>query len=250
MPATIDSLADFIHWVDQFQDQVVVYRGVRSAGQMKPKVVVSFERSRSAGDDFTGYEKGLFKSFQRQARPHLTPTPRNEWEWLAVARHYGLPTRLLDWTKNPLAALFFAVYRASDKPDRDTAEVYAFLSGRVGEGHGDVLDLDEAEQHDPFDPETYATYGTQGVIRFIPPVIDPRIGRQAGLFTVQQDPLTPITDVASDRIESCEIPGTRWRPLTESLHRVGVNLSTLFPDLDNLARHLRWVWEEFTPDPD
>jgi hypothetical protein len=49
-------------------------------------------------------------AFLKQASPHLTPSrPENDWDWLSLGQHYGMSTRMSDWSANPLVALFFAV---------------------------------------------------------------------------------------------------------------------------------------------
>lgn len=161
-------------------------------------------------------EQKILKEFKRCSPPYLPQPPRSEFEWLFVAQHHGVPTRLLDWTTNPLVALYFAV---ASVPDRDGCIYSVHQLG--------VIDGDGPTARDPFEIE--------GPCAVLPSLIDQRFSNQAGLFTIQTNPFKPFTHATLRKIV---VDRAFKEDVTHWLRRMGITLPFLFPSLDSLASEL------------
>ena len=173
----------------------------------------------------TDREAALFRLWKRRACEYLdNPSSLSEWDWLSVAQHHGLNTRLLDWTHNPMAALFFAVERELDTD----AAVYAYLPPEKA--------IHTDSEYGPFDLSA-------GISAVIPRRIAARITRQSGIFTCHNPPDLDLAaaDLEPDRLFKIVVPKTARSNLKFALANLGVDRSTLFPDLDGLAAYMNWL---------
>ncbi len=101
----VNNFTEFHEVIDKYDARTVIYRGMKSVDfPLIPKIgrVVPPDSISSREKN----EQEILRLFKERAIQYLDFTPTTDWDWLAIGQQYGLPTRLLDWTDNPLVACF------------------------------------------------------------------------------------------------------------------------------------------------
>ncbi|HEY9510767.1 MAG TPA: FRG domain-containing protein [Verrucomicrobiae bacterium] len=195
-------------------------------------------------------ERNLLVQFRRHAYEHFGRIA-SEWETLFLARHHGLPTRLLDWSFNPLVALYFAAFYENEEflpyPRDHAGTAKLNVDGTVWaiQRRPDIMELDV------FDSST-SPLEIPGVRLVFPFNPTPRMTAQSGIFTIHGDPWTDMIQSANQPFGEKDLDVVKlikWnvesRDKTEivlDLERLAINSRTLFPDVEGLARGL-WQTE-------
>jgi hypothetical protein len=202
-------------------------------------------------------EVTLLRTFMGQAesRSHRCPAYDDLVGWLILARHFGLPTRLLDWSMSPLVALFFAVEDDEANAHIDGA-LWALSPGQL---NNEMIGPDQYRlllTEDPqvqrlvalaYEPDpTLHKEATPLVAGKALAVgtreIDPRVMVQQGAFTIHAGEKNLIDmEMKADRpwLIGFRIPWEAKADLRTVLEGLGVSRSSLFPDLGSLAKHLK-----------
>ena len=220
-----DLWQEFWRWTEAHRTNAFLFRGQPSGDPIRPKI----------GRPEYGYaltkEQQIFDALKRAARPFVQMQPNSDFEWLALAQHHGLPTRLVDWSTSPLVAAWFAV---ASYPDTTDAKIYA-------------LDLARTDV-EPFDLSTNCSVRTNrgydsplkmrdGVYLIETAPVSSRITTQRGIFTLHGVPTTPLNIPPA---EEFTIPHALRESFQGRLLDVGIDASHIFPDLDGLCKTLDW----------
>jgi hypothetical protein len=201
--------------------------------------------------EYSGEQEKYFSNefYVRARRRHSSLPERDDAAgWLALMQHYGLPTRLLDWTRSALIAAFFATepyQRHMSTPTGTDACIWALAPSRLNVSQGFEsywYPLDANKLRDLIVPAWKGQDTTTKVAAAMAVETDIRMQMQQGCFTVHSSdiPLNQMPD-CTDWLRKYVIPVDSLPLMARELEILGFRLGDLFPDLGNVATELRGV---------
>ena len=208
------------------------------------------------GGDPGSVEGHLLRNFRRYAQREDVSFD-SVWNWLALAQHHGLPTRLLDWTYSPYVALHFATaslelfdrdgvvwlldyVRAQEQAParvRDVLrdqEMNVFTAELLDEAAGGLGDLEGLAADDY-------------VVFLEPPSLNERIVNQYALFSLMSRPQARLDEWLGSRPELARrlvVPAELKWEVRDKLDQANITERVLFPGLDGLSR---WLARYYAP---
>lgn len=244
--AAISSVQEFLDIVQKIKDGQektgnkadLIFRGQSEDKPLLPKLARLSEDGLLNGT-IHDVEKLMMNEFERNFLPLSEFKPSNDWDLMALAQHYGLPTRLLDWSYSALVALWFAVkHPAKKRDDNSYSDGVVWILATKTEDFRAIK-----KDKTPFD------VGSSKVFRST--VISRRISSQMGLFTLHLIEETgkvykfETTKEFKDRLTKITIRSDKFPALRKQLDILGVNHATVFPELGGLCEHLQWRFSKY-----
>ncbi len=198
----IKNIAELLVAIQEDQENrpgTIWFRGQSdSAWQLLP----GFMRSKSSISETT-----LLNRFRQSAAMLTELRPQSSFDWTFLMQHYGVPTRLLDWSESPLIAMYFAVENWSEKPDTDAA--LWCLWPTVLNQNANIVDKVEGQYIPSFDDDELQTYTVDRVRR--------TYGLSCFRLPLSQQGTTRASRPKwglSPSTTTGELPGGCWRPIT------------------------------------
>jgi len=227
---SITKFQEYLNHINEIKElgsNIILFRGQSTNDPLLPSVA-----RQNPKKDTTLVEKDVIKEFIRRSNLLVNEKINDDWERLILAQHFGLKTRLLDWSSNPLVALWFA---SNSKHYWDKSSFVYILNATKDI----VIDLEINKS--PLEILSTGIYQ--------PTLNNKRIVAQSGWFTIheydkKQNEFIALEDnsIINPLLTQIEILPEAKNDIIKKLAVYGINNRTIYPDLSGLCLHLNWKY--------
>jgi FRG domain len=261
----IASFKEYVEIIEQRQSKAKNSLWYRGCGKSTHALVPTLFRHKTAKtkEALEQLERQLMVRFRQRSIPLHNRSLADEWDTLFFMQHYGVPTRLLDWTENPFIGFYFAVTSGPfsvskgtrNKPPKisfsSDAAIWIFnpvewnnhATSQQGKGLGILTPGDDAllrykpvRRFDEIPVHPVALYGAHN---------SPRIVAQRGVFTMYGNDTSPMEDAyekfhfPAECLIKVILKREKLPNLRTAILQHGITESVVFPDLEGLAREMK-----------
>lgn len=234
----IEKLSEFTEFVESLPNEFILSRGQAGEYDLLPSSLRLDKSnirkySRTASQYFLNEFKISSHNYMR------FPTDINsEYEWMVYAQHYGIPTRLLDFTFSHVVSLMFAVENAFEDEENKDAEVWFLNPIQLNNKFAHRSEILNIANGESLNLETY-----EGPVAIKSRKLNERINAQNGLFVYFQDVINPVESplnkiVDESILKRLVIKGEYKKDILSSLYSMGIGFTTLYPELQSVSKDI------------
>lgn len=239
MENVINSIQDLLQYLAKIQEagnNSIWYRGQANEGWPLKPYYLRLESPPS--------ESTLLKRFKQSAAMLIDTTPEQSFDWLFLMQHYGVPTRLLDWSESPLVGLYFAVENIEVHGNEDGA-LWLLYPSELNK-NANINNQEEDDFIPSFEDPELQSYSVESLaansrVQLLPVATiatrnNTRIQAQHGVFTIHHSDNIPIESIGNGtHAVKLVIPKDAKATLKSQLALLGYSKFQLFPELSSIG---------------
>lgn len=230
----IEKLSEYIKYVEELPNEFILSRGQGGEYSLLPSALRTDKKgNRKYSRQSIAYFLKEFKinSYHYMSEPWDV---KNEFEWMIYGQHYGIPTRLLDFTKSHIISLMFAVEEAFSSKKEGNVEVWFLNPKKLNLKFANRAELLSINEDQNLNFERY-----NGPVALQGRKLNVRINAQNGMFVYFRDSDNPLEKLVDNNIlRKIIIQEENKKDILSSLHKMGIGFSQIYPELSYVAKDI------------
>lgn len=230
----IATLSQFTEYVEKLPREFLLSRGQSKEYDLLPSAL---RRDLSGNNKYSRSVIQYFLNEFKVSSHNYMKFPSDitgNYEWMVYGQHYGIPTKLLDFTYSHVVSLMFAVENAFEDQEYRDAEVWFLNPTELNYNYASRSEVLNVVNGENIDLDSY-----DGPVAIKSRKLNDRINAQNGLFVYFQDNSQPLNDLVDENIlRRLIIKGEEKRNILSSLYSIVIGYTTLYPELHSVSKDI------------